>query len=86
MTNMLKLTQVFLLHTESICIYKVLHYAAEPVIKRLPGLISKSSEMQLHVMATAATQGDLNNRSICRCRSRAAAHCYWSLKTGMIWL
>lgn len=56
MTNMLKLTQVFLLHTKSICIYKVLHYAAEPVIKQLPGLISKSSEMPLHITATAATQ------------------------------
>lgn len=56
MTNTLKLTQDFLLHTKSICIYKVLHYAAEPVIKQLLGPISKSSEMQLRIMATAATQ------------------------------
>lgn len=56
MTNMLKRTQVFLLHTKSICIYKVLHYAAEAVIKQLPVLISNSSEIPLHIMATAATQ------------------------------
>lgn len=55
MTNLLNLTQVFLLHAESICIYKVLHYAAESVITQLLSLISKSLEMPLHIMETAAT-------------------------------
>lgn len=75
MTNTLKLTQVLFLHAKSISIYKVLHYAAEPVIEQLPGLISKSSERLLHIMASAATKacGDMNNNSICYCRSRATA-------------
>lgn len=77
MTNMLKLTQVFLLHAKSICIYKVLLFAAAPVITQLPVLISTSSETLLHIMATAATQrpaGDCNNNSICYCRSKALLH------------
>lgn len=57
MTNTLKRTQVLLLHAKSICIYKVLLCTAAPAIEQLPLPISTSSETQLHIMATAATQG-----------------------------
>lgn len=75
MTNTLK-PKVFLLHAKSICIYEVLHYAAEPVIKHPAAAdkpVLRNAATHHSNRSYVETSWDLENNSICYCRSSAAA-------------